>query len=216
MLCRLTALALFVCGWRAAVATQDTEAPDRRLQLVEVERSRSHLAAAEAMLADLQAEIERTEGPGLRLAMALRERGLLLEDGDRSGEAIPLYERAAAMVRAQKGASPVVLGLVLGNLAVRTRTAATSTRPSGFPGKPWGCCAPPGRARIRRRPWRFTRTEWRCMACSATWRRCGKFAGIDGDLGARGQPGLRASGAGEGRNRHLPGQHGLQQPGRGF
>jgi tetratricopeptide (TPR) repeat protein len=117
MTCRATALPFLVCGWCAAQATQDSEELDRRLRLVELERSRAHLTAAESMLADIQADIERTEGPGVRLAVAIREHGLLLDDEDRSEEAISLYERALAMIRAQPRVSPAFLGLLIGNLA---------------------------------------------------------------------------------------------------
>jgi len=101
----------------AAQAAQDTGDLDRRLGLAEVERSHGHLAAAESMLAGLQAEIERTEAPGLRLLVALREQGLLRDDEGRPQEAIPFYERALAIVRARPEAKPVTIGALLANLA---------------------------------------------------------------------------------------------------
>ncbi|MGO9258269.1 MAG: hypothetical protein ACLQU1_18430 [Bryobacteraceae bacterium] len=84
-----------VCSWCAAQATQDSEELDRRLHLVEAERSHGRLTVAESMLADVQAEIERTEGPGFLLAAALREHGLLRDDEGRSDEAIPFYDMSA-------------------------------------------------------------------------------------------------------------------------
>ncbi len=117
MIRRITAVTFLVCWWCAAQATQDSGELDRRLRLVEAERSHGRLAAAESILANVQAEIERTEGPGLRLAVALKEHGLLRDDGGRPEEAIPFYERALALVRAQPGPSPVTVGLLLANLA---------------------------------------------------------------------------------------------------
>jgi hypothetical protein len=117
MIRRITAVPFLVCWWCSAQAAQDYEELDRRLHLVEAERSHGRLAAAESMLAKLQAEIERTEGSGFQLAVALREHGLLRDDAGRPEEAIPFYERALALVRAQPGASPVAVGLVLANLA---------------------------------------------------------------------------------------------------
>lgn len=117
MIRRITALPFLVCGWCAAQATQNVLELERRLSLAEVERSHGRLTVAESMLADVQAEIERTEGPGLLLAQALREHGLLRNDQDRSEDAIPFYERALAMFRASPRVSPVVVGLVLANLA---------------------------------------------------------------------------------------------------
>jgi hypothetical protein len=105
-----------VC-WCTAQAAQDLGELDRRLHLVEAERSHGHLAAAESMLAKVQAEIERTEGASFLLAVALREHGLLRDDAGRPEEAIPFYERALALVRAQPGASPAAVGLLLANLA---------------------------------------------------------------------------------------------------
>jgi tetratricopeptide (TPR) repeat protein len=114
---RITAAAFLVCWWCAAQTTQDSAELDRRLHLVEAERSHSHLAAAESMLANVQAEIERTEGSSFRLAVALKEHGLLRDDAGRPQEAIPFYERALALVRAQPGASPLTVGLLLASLA---------------------------------------------------------------------------------------------------
>ena len=117
MIRRITAVPFLVCWWCSAQAAQDSEELDRRLHLVEAERSHGRLAEAEAMLAKLQAEIERTEGSGFRLAVALKEHGLLRDDAGRPEEAIPFYERALALVRALPDASPVTVGLLLANLA---------------------------------------------------------------------------------------------------
>jgi tetratricopeptide (TPR) repeat protein len=117
MIRRVTAVAFLVCWWRLAQAGQDSRELDSRLHVVEAERSQGHLAAAESMLASVQAEIERTEGSGFRLAIALKEHGLLRDDAGRPEEAIPFYERALALVRAQPGASPVTVGLLLADLA---------------------------------------------------------------------------------------------------
>jgi len=116
MIRRITAVPFLVCWWCSAQAMQDSAELDRRLRLVEAERSRAHLAAAESMIADLQAEIER-KGSALQLAVALKERGLLRDDAGRPEEAIPFYERALALVRAQPGVSDVTAGLLLANLA---------------------------------------------------------------------------------------------------
>jgi tetratricopeptide (TPR) repeat protein len=117
MMRRITAVLFLVCSWCAAQVTQDSGYLDPRLRLVEAERSHGRLASAESMLANVQAEIERTEGSGFLLAVALREHGLLCDDEGRPEEAIPFYERALAVVRAQPGSSPVTVGLLLSNLA---------------------------------------------------------------------------------------------------
>ncbi|MGA3239005.1 MAG: tetratricopeptide repeat protein [Bryobacteraceae bacterium] len=117
MLRRITAVPFLVCWWCSAQAAQDSEELDRRLRLVESERSHGRLASAESMLTNVQADIERTEGPGLRLAVALKEHGLLRDDAGRPEEAIPFYARALAMIRSLPGASPVTEGMLLANLA---------------------------------------------------------------------------------------------------
>src|ERR1700735_3469934 len=117
MIRRVTAVPFLVCWWCSAQAAQDSEELNRRLYLVEAERSHGRLAAAESMLANVQADIERTEGSGIRLAVALKEHGLLRDDAGRPEEAIPFYERALALVRAHPAASPVTVGLLLANLA---------------------------------------------------------------------------------------------------
>ena|SRR5580693_5227643 len=117
MIRRVTAVPFLVCWWCAAQTAQDSGELARRLRLVEAERSQGRLTAAESMLADVQAEIEKTERPGLLLAAALREHGLLRDDEDRSEEAIPFYERALAMVRGLPGAGPLTVGRLLANLA---------------------------------------------------------------------------------------------------
>jgi hypothetical protein len=117
MIRRVTAVPFLVCWWCSAQAAQDSEELNRRLYLVEAERSHGRLAAAESMLANVQADIERTEGSGIRLAVALKEHGLLRDDAGRPEEAIPFYERALALVRALPGHSPVTEGLLLANLA---------------------------------------------------------------------------------------------------
>jgi tetratricopeptide (TPR) repeat protein len=117
MLRRITAVPFLVCWWCSAQAALDSEELDRRLRLVEAERSHGRLAAAESLLASVQADIERAEGPGLRLVAALKEHGLLRDDAGRPEEAIPFYERALAVVRAQPDASPVSEGVLLANLA---------------------------------------------------------------------------------------------------
>jgi tetratricopeptide (TPR) repeat protein len=101
-----------VCGWCGAQATQGSEELDRRLRLVDAERLHGHLAAAESMLTEVQAAIERAEGPGLRLAVALREHGLMRDDEARPEEAIAWYERSLAMVR-----GPVMTALLLADLS---------------------------------------------------------------------------------------------------
>src|SRR5277367_2183142 len=113
MICRFTALPFLVCWWCSAQAAQDSEELDRRLHLVEAERSHGHLTEAEAMVAKLEAEIERTEGSGFRLAVALKEHGLLRDDAGRPEEAIPYYERALALIRAHPEANAVNVGLLL-------------------------------------------------------------------------------------------------------
>ena len=117
MIRRISAVPFLVCWWCSAQAAQDSEELDRRLHLVEAERSHGRLAEAESMLAALQAEIERKEGSGLRLVLALKEHGLLRDDAGRPEEAIPFYERALALLRAQPEANPVTVGLLLANLA---------------------------------------------------------------------------------------------------
>ena len=89
---------------------------NHRLNLVDAERSRDHLAAAESVL-DAVADIERTQGAALLLAAALRERALIRDDEGRSEEAIPFYERALAILRSQPQTSASFLGLTLANLA---------------------------------------------------------------------------------------------------
>src|SRR5580700_9469664 len=117
MIRRVSAVPFLVCWWCSAQAAQDSEELGRRLHLVEAERSRGHLAEAESMLAKLQEEIERKEGSSFQLVVALKEHGLLRDDAGRPEEAIPFYERALALVRAQPDASPVPAGLLLANLA---------------------------------------------------------------------------------------------------
>ena len=117
MIRRITAVTFLVCWWCSAQTTQGFADLDRRLRLVEAERSLGHLAAAESMLADLQAEIERTEGTSFQLVVALKERGLLRDDAGRPEEAIPFYERALALVRAQPAFSHVTVAMLLANLA---------------------------------------------------------------------------------------------------
>jgi tetratricopeptide (TPR) repeat protein len=117
MIRRVTAVAFLVCWWCSAQEAQNSGELNRRIRLVEAERSHGHLAAAESMLASVQADIERTEGSGFLLALALKEHGLLRDDAGRPEEAIPFYERALALVRAQPGPSPVTVGLLLANLA---------------------------------------------------------------------------------------------------
>jgi tetratricopeptide (TPR) repeat protein len=91
---------------------------NRRLNMVDAERSKDHLAAAESMLDAVQADMERTHGTALLLAEALRERALIRDDEGRSREAIPLYERAVAIFRSHPQMSgPPFLGLTLANLA---------------------------------------------------------------------------------------------------
>jgi hypothetical protein len=117
MILRITAVPFLVCYWCAAQATQDSLDPDRRLRLVEAERSHGRLATAESMLADVQADIERTQASSFHLTVALREHGLLRDDAGRPEEAIPFYERALALARAQPDLHPSVVGLLLANLA---------------------------------------------------------------------------------------------------
>jgi len=117
MILRIVAILFLVCGWCGAQATQGFEELDRRLLLVDVGRLHGDLAAAERMLTEVQAAIERTEGSGLRLAMALRELGLLRDDEARPEEAIAFYERSLAMVRANPGAGSVTTSLLLADLA---------------------------------------------------------------------------------------------------
>ena len=117
MILRITAVSFVVCWWCAAQATQDSEELDRRLRLVDAERLGGRLAAAESMLADVQAAIERAGLSGLLLAGALKEHGLLRDDEERPAEAIPFYERALAIVRAKPAAGPVTAALLLANLA---------------------------------------------------------------------------------------------------
>ena len=118
MILRIMAVLFLVCRWCAAQAPQDSGELDRRLHLVETERSHGRLAEAESMLASVQADIERTERAGLLLAGALRERGLLRDDEGRPEEAIPFYERALAMVRAEPDSRPVTAALLLAHIAV--------------------------------------------------------------------------------------------------
>jgi tetratricopeptide (TPR) repeat protein len=117
MLSSITAAAFLVCWNCAAQGTQQSDELYKRLRLVNQERSHGRLAAAESMMADVQTEIEQTQGPGLLLATALREHGLLRDDEDRSDEAIPFYERALAMLRAKPPVSSVIVGGLLANLA---------------------------------------------------------------------------------------------------
>ena len=44
------------------------------------------------MLAEVQADIERTQGSSFELIVAAREHGLLRDDAGRSDEAIPFYD----------------------------------------------------------------------------------------------------------------------------
>ena len=117
MILRIVATLILVCVWCGAQATQGSEALDRRLLVVDAERVHGHLAAAESMLAELQAALERTEGSGLQLAVALREHGLLRDDEARPEEAIAFYEHSLAIVRARPGAGPVMKALLLADLA---------------------------------------------------------------------------------------------------
>jgi tetratricopeptide (TPR) repeat protein len=117
MILRITAVLFLVRYLCAAQATQDSLDLDHRLRLVETERSHGRLAAAESMLADVQADIERTQGSSLQLTVALREHGLLRDDAGRPEDAIPFYERALALARAQPGFHPSVVGLLLAHLA---------------------------------------------------------------------------------------------------
>src|SRR5580658_2274623 len=70
-----------------------------RLRQIEAERSRGNLAGAESMLA--VAETKITQNALLRPweAAILRERALLRDDEGLPAEAIPLYERAVALLR---------------------------------------------------------------------------------------------------------------------
>jgi tetratricopeptide (TPR) repeat protein len=117
MILRITAVSFLVCYWCAAQAAQDSLDLDHRLRLVEAERSHGRLTTAESMLAGVQADIERTQPSSFLLTVALREHGLLRDDAGRPEEAIPFYERALALVRAQSGLDPSVAGLLLANLA---------------------------------------------------------------------------------------------------
>jgi tetratricopeptide (TPR) repeat protein len=117
MISRLAAVLLLVCSVRAAEAAQESSELNNRLRLVEAERLHGSLTAAELMLADVQAEIERKVGECLLLAIALKEHALLRDDEGRPEEAIPLYERSLAMFRALPGVNPVVIGVLLANLA---------------------------------------------------------------------------------------------------
>jgi tetratricopeptide (TPR) repeat protein len=114
----ITAAAFLVCWNCAAQGMEQSDELYHRIHLVDLERSHGHLAAAESMLADVQKEIERTQPPGLLLATALREHGLLRDDEDRSDEAIPFYERALAMLRANPPVSSAIVGGLLVNLAI--------------------------------------------------------------------------------------------------
>ena len=113
----VTGVPLLVCWWCAAEAAQDSEQLDRRLSLVEAQRAQGRLAAAESMLAGLQAEIGERQPPGYFAIWALREHGLLRDDEGKPDEAIPFYERALAMLRAQPAPGPVTIGLLLASLA---------------------------------------------------------------------------------------------------
>jgi Tfp pilus assembly protein PilF len=117
MIRRITAMLLLVCWWRVARAAQDPDDLARRLRLVEAERSHGRLEAAESMLASVQEDIERTAGSVFLMVVALKEHGLLRDDAGRPEEAIPFYERALALVRAQPDAGPVAVGLLQANLA---------------------------------------------------------------------------------------------------
>ncbi|MEI9970665.1 MAG: hypothetical protein WDO73_00690 [Ignavibacteriota bacterium] len=63
--------------WCASQVAQDSIDFQHRLELIEVERGYGRLASAEAMLVDLQTEIEARHGPGFWVATVMRERGLL-------------------------------------------------------------------------------------------------------------------------------------------
>ncbi len=117
MIRRISAGPFLVCWWCAAQATQDSGELDRRLHTAEVERTRGHLPAAESIMVDLEAELERTKGSDFLLAAALREHGMLRDDAGRSTEAISFYERALGLVRAQPDVSPLSVGLLLADLA---------------------------------------------------------------------------------------------------
>jgi tetratricopeptide (TPR) repeat protein len=117
MILRIMAAPFLVCCWCAAQATQDSSELDRRLRLVEAERSHGRLATAESMLTNLQADIERAGGSSFLLVAALREHGLLRDDAGHPKEAIPFFERALELVRARPAANPVAEGLLLANLA---------------------------------------------------------------------------------------------------
>lgn len=114
---RVATLLCLLCGWCAAQAAPESGELERRLRLADQQRLQGRLAAAESTLAAVQGEIERTEGPGFLLAMAFKEHGLLRDDEGRPEQAIPLYEQALAMVRAQPGATPVMVGLLLADIA---------------------------------------------------------------------------------------------------
>ena len=97
--------------------TQEQMQLNRRLNLVDAERSKEHLTAAESLLDTVQADIERAGRPAVLLAKALRERALLRDDEGRSADAIPLYEQAVAILRSATPTPGPLLGLTLANLA---------------------------------------------------------------------------------------------------
>jgi tetratricopeptide (TPR) repeat protein len=93
-----------------------------RLELAELERARGHYVAAEAALASLQAAMENTgenaAGVGGALfAAVLRERALVFDEEGREADAIPLYERALAILKLLPAGNDNKIGILLANLA---------------------------------------------------------------------------------------------------
>jgi tetratricopeptide (TPR) repeat protein len=105
-------------AWESAAGPNAPESLNCRMDLAELERARGRYAAAEAALAGLQALMENTAGAGSALfASVLRERAVALDDAGREADAIPLYERALAILKLQPEGRESKIGLLLANLA---------------------------------------------------------------------------------------------------
>jgi len=111
------AISAMVLACAAQEAARDVHEFAERIRQVEAERARGNLAAAESILADVEKTIERHAGASTWRASILEMRGLLRDDEGLPAEAIPFYERALTILRAQQSPDIRVLGLTLANVA---------------------------------------------------------------------------------------------------
>jgi tetratricopeptide (TPR) repeat protein len=89
----------------------------KRLRQIEIDRSRGDLAGAESLLAEAETAIAQNAPLKRWQAAILRERGLLRDDEGFAAEAIPLYEQAVALLRAEPSPNANAIGVTLANLA---------------------------------------------------------------------------------------------------